>query len=181
MAQKKEKDETKFKVIPKAIMLCVKCGVAPTNDLHKNYFSATAVGSASTVVTMVVGSKKSFRSNSSLRSSPEMKLKPVEISKSLKKEDLDSTEVVQVKREVNRCSDCRRKVGLTKFRCRCCELFYANHRYSYRHDCSYDYKAAGREAISRENPVVKAAKIVKICRNHYRLYTCIYQSRNNVK
>ncbi|MQL78474.1 hypothetical protein Taro_010919 [Colocasia esculenta] len=65
-------------------------------------------------------------------------------------------------RAVNRCSGCRRKVGLTGFRCRCGELFCAEHRYSDRHDCSYDYKAAGREAIERDNPVVKPAKIVRI-------------------
>ncbi|KAJ4828003.1 hypothetical protein Tsubulata_006187 [Turnera subulata] len=66
------------------------------------------------------------------------------------------------RREVNRCSGCRRKVGLTGFRCRCGELFCWEHRYSDRHDCSYDYKTAGREAIARENPVVKAAKIVRV-------------------
>ncbi|XP_059287724.1 zinc finger A20 and AN1 domain-containing stress-associated protein 5-like isoform X2 [Lycium ferocissimum] len=67
-------------------------------------------------------------------------------------------------REVNRCCGigCRRKVGLIPFRCRCGEVFCSEHRYSDRHDCSYDYKAAGREAIARENPVVKAAKILKV-------------------
>ncbi|MQM22431.1 hypothetical protein Taro_055483 [Colocasia esculenta] len=65
-------------------------------------------------------------------------------------------------RTVNRCSGCRRRVGLTGFRCRCGDLFCAEHRYSDRHDCSYDYKAAGREAIEMDNPVVKAAKIVRI-------------------
>ena len=68
----------------------------------------------------------------------------------------------EVKREVNRCFGCRRKVGLTGFRCRCGELFCAEHRYTDRHVCSYDYKAAGSEAIARENPVVKAAKIVRV-------------------
>ncbi|KAF3529474.1 hypothetical protein DY000_02038051 [Brassica cretica] len=53
---------------------------------------------------------------------------------------------------VNRCSGCRKKVGLTGFRCRCGDLLCAEHRYSDRHDCSYDYKTAGREAIARENP-----------------------------
>ncbi|XP_022868714.1 zinc finger A20 and AN1 domain-containing stress-associated protein 5-like [Olea europaea var. sylvestris] len=138
MAQKTKKDETKFKVIPEAITLCVKCGVALAKDLRKKYFSATAVGS-----------------------SLERKLKPVEINKGLKKEDLESTELLHVKKEVNWCSNCQRKVNLTKFRCRYSKLFYANHRYSYWHDCSYIYKAAGREAISREDQVVKAAKIVK--------------------
>ncbi|OIS98931.1 PREDICTED: zinc finger A20 and AN1 domain-containing stress-associated protein 5-like [Nicotiana attenuata] len=67
-------------------------------------------------------------------------------------------------REANRCCGlgCRRKVGLMPFRCRCGEVFCSEHRYSDRHDCSYDYKAAGREAIAKENPVVKAAKILKV-------------------
>ncbi|XP_022865224.1 zinc finger A20 and AN1 domain-containing stress-associated protein 5-like [Olea europaea var. sylvestris] len=165
MAQKTEKEETEFKVVPETITVCVKCGVAGNsapNDLCKKCFNATAAGSASTVVTAAAGSKKLFRSSSSSRSSLERKFNQVQIRKDLKKEDSDSVEVVLLKREVNRCSGCRRKVGLTGFRCRCGELFCADHRYTDRHDCSYDYKAAGREAITRENPVVKAAKIVKI-------------------
>ncbi|KAK9673676.1 hypothetical protein RND81_12G182800 [Saponaria officinalis] len=66
------------------------------------------------------------------------------------------------KRAVNRCSGCRKRVGLTGFRCRCGDLFCADHRYSDRHDCPYDYKSEGRAAIARENPVVKAAKIQKV-------------------
>jgi AN1-like Zinc finger len=62
---------------------------------------------------------------------------------------------------VNRCFRCRKRVGLTGFSCRCGDLFCGDHRYSDKHDCSFDYKAAGREAISRENPVVRAAKIVR--------------------
>ncbi|CAA6672337.1 unnamed protein product [Spirodela intermedia] len=48
------------------------------------------------------------------------------------------------------------------FRCRCGQLFCAEHRYSDRHDCSYDYKTAAREIIERANPVVKASKVVRI-------------------
>ncbi|KAL9233646.1 hypothetical protein vseg_008614 [Gypsophila vaccaria] len=66
------------------------------------------------------------------------------------------------KRAVNRCSGCRKRVGLTGFRCRCGDLFCAEHRYSDRHDCSFDYKSAGRVAIARENPVVRAPKILKV-------------------
>lgn len=65
-------------------------------------------------------------------------------------------------RRVNRCAGCRKRVGLMGFQCRCGKLFCAEHRYSDRHDCSFDYRTAGREAIARENPVVRAAKIVKI-------------------
>lgn len=62
----------------------------------------------------------------------------------------------------NRCSTCRKKVGLTGFRCRCGDLFCGRHRYSDAHECSFDYKALGREEIARANPVIKAAKIIKI-------------------
>jgi len=62
---------------------------------------------------------------------------------------------------VNRCHSCRKRVGLTGFRCRCGELFCGAHRYSDRHDCGYDYKGVARDAIARENPVVRAAKIVR--------------------
>ncbi|XP_068647480.1 zinc finger AN1 domain-containing stress-associated protein 15-like [Aristolochia californica] len=65
-------------------------------------------------------------------------------------------------RYANRCSSCQKRVGLTGFRCRCGDLFCGTHRYSDTHDCSFDYKAAGREEISKANPVIKAAKIIKI-------------------
>ena len=55
--------------------------------------------------------------------------------------------ILEVKREVNRCFSCRRKVGLTRFRCRCDELFCVEHQYTDRQECSYDYNAISREAI----------------------------------
>ncbi|CAN6453607.1 unnamed protein product [Victoria cruziana] len=62
----------------------------------------------------------------------------------------------------NRCFGCRKRVGLTGFLCRCGELFCGEHRYSDRHDCTFDYKAVGRDEIARSNPVVRSAKIIKI-------------------
>lgn len=62
----------------------------------------------------------------------------------------------------NRCATCRKKVGLTGFRCRCGWTFCGSHRYAEKHGCSFDFKAMGREAIARANPVVKADKLQKI-------------------
>lgn len=61
----------------------------------------------------------------------------------------------------NRCGSCRKRVGLTGFKCRCGNLYCALHRYSDKHSCSYDYKAAGQEAIAKANPLVVAEKVVK--------------------
>ncbi|KAL8495976.1 hypothetical protein ACS0TY_019914 [Phlomoides rotata] len=169
MAQRTEKEETEFKVVPETISLCVKCGVAgnaATNNLCQNCFNANATAAASAGGGKPLNHvfvEKSFRSSSSARSLPEVQPNHAETCRDLKVEESTAPDAAPpMKREINRCSGCRRKVGLTGFRCRCGELFCADHRYSDRHDCSYDYKAVGREAIARENPVVKAAKIVKI-------------------
>ncbi|PKA50475.1 Zinc finger A20 and AN1 domain-containing stress-associated protein 8 [Apostasia shenzhenica] len=62
----------------------------------------------------------------------------------------------------NRCSACKKRVGLTGFNCRCGNLFCAAHRYSDKHNCTYDYHTEARDAIAKSNPVVKAEKLDKI-------------------
>ncbi|KAF7138598.1 hypothetical protein RHSIM_Rhsim07G0054500 [Rhododendron simsii] len=160
--ERTEKEETEFKVVPDStttattIILCVNnCGVIAnpkTNNMCQNCFNSTTSSSSASVI--VTSQKpRSISSRSPKRSSSPAEAVQIPTAQ-------DPTE--GSKREVNRCSGCHRKVGLTGFRCRCGDLFCADHRYSDRHDCSYDYKAAGREAIARENPVVKAAKIVRV-------------------
>ncbi|CAA6660690.1 unnamed protein product [Spirodela intermedia] len=61
-----------------------------------------------------------------------------------------------------RCTSCRKKVGLTGFRCRCGETFCSSHRYPEQHACTYDFKTSAREAIARANPVVKADKLDRL-------------------
>jgi A20-like zinc finger/AN1-like Zinc finger len=62
----------------------------------------------------------------------------------------------------NRCGTCRKKVGLTGFKCRCGVTFCGSHRYPEQHDCEFDYKAVGRDALARSNPIIKADKLRKI-------------------
>ena len=170
MAQRTEKEETEFKVVPEILTLCVNnCGVTgnpATNNMCQKCFNATTKTSTSSAGGIKFTEKS--RRSSSLRS-PVRSFEPsgdlIVQDRSLpadEAKETTATTAVLMKREVNRCSGCRRKVGLTGFRCRCGDLFCSDHRYSDRHDCSYDYKAAGRESIARENPVVKAAKIVRI-------------------
>ncbi|KAK4760948.1 hypothetical protein SAY87_005841 [Trapa incisa] len=66
------------------------------------------------------------------------------------------------KRPANRCSFCRKRVGLTGFKCKCGETFCSIHRYSDKHNCAFNYKGAGQDAIAKANPVVKADKVQKI-------------------
>lgn len=69
--------------------------------------------------------------------------------------------VVALKKAANRCGSCNKKVGLTGFVCKCGNTFCGVHRYPENHECSYDFKGVGRDAISKANPVVKADKMEK--------------------
>ncbi|KAI0983920.1 hypothetical protein GJ496_009890 [Pomphorhynchus laevis] len=62
----------------------------------------------------------------------------------------------------NRCGMCKRKLGLTGFMCRCGGQFCSVHRYSDKHECSFDYKEYGQRQIRKNNPVVSGEKISKI-------------------
>ncbi|KAI3734624.1 hypothetical protein L6452_14097 [Arctium lappa] len=84
------------------------------------------------------------------------------ISKSADAELATASEVVGKPQQRNRCGSCRKRVGLTGFTCRCGTTFCGSHRYPEKHDCTFDFKTVGKEAIAKANPVVKAAKLEKI-------------------
>mmetsp|Transcript_19699 Transcript_19699/g.35533 ORF Transcript_19699/g.35533 Transcript_19699/m.35533 type:complete len:166 (-) Transcript_19699:327-824(-) len=63
---------------------------------------------------------------------------------------------------VNRCFMCKKRVGLTGFKCKCDNLFCSAHRMAEYHSCTYDYKGAQRQRIADCNPVVQASKVQKI-------------------
>ncbi|KAF7059470.1 hypothetical protein CFC21_066374 [Triticum aestivum] len=153
MAQRDHKQEEPTELRAPEITLCANsCGFPgnpATHNLCQNCFLA---GPAST--------SPSSSSSSSLPgvsvSTPVVdrpRPAPVEVELAV--------DLAPARTSVNRCSSCRKRVGLTGFRCRCGDMFCGEHRYSDRHGCSYDYKAAARDAIARDNPVVRAAKIVR--------------------
>jgi len=164
MAQRTENEETEFKVVPETITLCINnCGVIgnpSTNNMCQNCFTASTATTSSTAG-IGIGTGITTLSSRSVRS-PKRSLPEESSVVATDRSSSDKPMFSEAKRVVSRCSGCRRKVGLTGFRCRCGDLFCSEHRYSDRHDCSYDYKGAGREAIARENPVIRAAKIVKV-------------------
>lgn len=67
------------------------------------------------------------------------------------------------KKSSKHCFLCGKKTGLaTSYSCRCSNNFCATHRYAEAHDCTYDYKTAGRRYLQDANPVVTAPKLPKI-------------------
>ncbi|KAK5578147.1 hypothetical protein RB653_003100 [Dictyostelium firmibasis] len=68
----------------------------------------------------------------------------------------------KVQTDTTKCFSCNKKVGLLGFKCRCSFVYCSTHRYSNKHDCSFDYKSAGKEQLAKDNPTVMASKINKI-------------------
>ncbi|KZV47241.1 hypothetical protein F511_07664 [Dorcoceras hygrometricum] len=73
-----------------------------------------------------------------------------------------SEDCKEVKEGPKRCGACKKRVGLTGFNCRCGSIFCSIHRHSDKHECNFDYRSAGQEAIAKANPVIKAEKLDKI-------------------
>uniref|UniRef100_A0A1A7WAK4 Zinc finger, AN1-type domain 4 n=1 Tax=Iconisemion striatum TaxID=60296 RepID=A0A1A7WAK4_9TELE len=67
------------------------------------------------------------------------------------------------KKSSKHCFLCGKKTGLaTSYECRCSHNFCATHRYPETHDCTYDYKSAGRRFLQETNPLISAPKLPKI-------------------
>lgn len=66
------------------------------------------------------------------------------------------------KPSTNKCGQCRARLGLLTFDCRCGKTFCSSHRYADEHNCSFDYRKLGQEEIQRNNPQVIGEKIYKI-------------------
>ncbi|XP_060962356.1 zinc finger A20 and AN1 domain-containing stress-associated protein 5-like [Cannabis sativa] len=144
MAQRTEKEETEFKV-HETITLCVNnCSVTgnpATNNMCQKCFNASTSSSSSSSATVTTTSSVSastvnlkFSAEKITRFSERSDCFTADYSRKTTADSSRSDEPVSAKRVVNRCSGCRRKVGLTGFRCRCGELFCAEHRYTDRHD-----------------------------------------------
>ncbi|KAH9617504.1 hypothetical protein KSS87_008073 [Heliosperma pusillum] len=169
-------DETGCQAAPEGPILCVNnCGffgsVATMNMCSKCYKDAIlkqeqAKLAATSIENIVNGSSTASDKEPVLIGTVDVQVKPVELKAITTPESSPSgsgeSVDVKPKQGPSRCTSCKKRVGLTGFSCRCGNLFCATHRYSDKHDCPFDYRTAGQDAIAKANPVIKAEKLDKI-------------------
>ncbi|KAI3691711.1 hypothetical protein L6452_31513 [Arctium lappa] len=127
--------------------LCSKC----FRDIRiKEQQTASAIAAVDKLVNKVVSFPSSTPSSSGSEPLP-----PPSTAEVKEKEN----EKIRIR---NRCLICNKKVGVIGFKCRCGEMFCGIHRYPEKHDCEFDFKRSGKEAIAKATPVVKADKVDRI-------------------
>lgn len=71
------------------------------------------------------------------------------------------TDVVEkpVQADKTRCWKCTIKVGLLGYPCKCEYVFCAKHRYSDKHECTFDYEGSAKERLGKELTTTKQNKV----------------------
>ncbi|KAA6390681.1 MAG: putative stress-associated protein 8 [Streblomastix strix] len=62
----------------------------------------------------------------------------------------------------NRCSSCRKKVGLLGYDCKCGNIYCATHKMPEDHNCQYDFKNDQDKNAVKANPKLEPDKISKV-------------------
>jgi len=62
------------------------------------------------------------------------------------------TTVVTTTKTVKRCNheECKTKLGLTDFDCKCGKRFCSKHRHSEIHNCQYDYRKEAQDHLTKQ-------------------------------
>ena len=62
----------------------------------------------------------------------------------------------------NRCSVCKKKVGILGWECKCGKLLCTSHRTPEDHACDFDYRTEGKKRLAEANPLVAFSKVDSI-------------------
>ena len=67
-----------------------------------------------------------------------------------------------VKPKKQKCSNCKKKMGLMKYECKCSNMFCIKCLQPENHNCSYNFKLEGKKKLKNDMIVVSSNKVIKI-------------------
>ena len=66
------------------------------------------------------------------------------------------------KKKKLKCEECKTKLGMIYFTCKCGKIFCSKHLNPHSHNCMYDYKGARQKELSKNNPKLENNTLIKI-------------------
>lgn len=122
-------------------ILCIECGVNPGRLLTDGLCS-------------ICFRELVMRENAALKKRKEEAKRKDEESRRLAEQKIKNDEEQEAKKQKNisRCYQCEKKIGLTGFQCHCGYYFCAAHRHAEDHACAFDHKAHGRQILEAQSP-----------------------------
>ena len=86
------------------------------------------------------------------------------MAETLNQESKFGTIICEKKSSIGRCNidGCTKKLGIMPFICRCQKEYCAKHRMPETHECTFNYKTFGREALLKTNQKIDFVKVEKI-------------------
>ncbi len=62
-----------------------------------------------------------------------------------------------------RCEQCKKRLGVMEYKCKCGKLFCISHLHAEEHNCNFNYKEEGQALLRKQNDVGPlSSKIEKI-------------------
>jgi hypothetical protein len=62
-----------------------------------------------------------------------------------------------------RCEQCKKKLGIMEYKCKCEKLFCISHLRAEEHNCTYNYKQEGQQNLKKQMEIGQLAiKLEKI-------------------
>ena len=85
-----------------------------------------------------------------------------ELQKDSSNEKAPEKPVESVKPKRCQHDGCKVKLMLADFACRCKSFYCSQHRFAEVHKCSFDYKAIGKELLTKQMPTVVGEKFERV-------------------
>ncbi len=51
---------------------------------------------------------------------------------------------------MTRCEQCRKKLGVLEYKCKCEKIFCISHLHAELHNCTFDYQKEGKELLKKQ-------------------------------
>ena len=51
---------------------------------------------------------------------------------------------------MTRCEQCRKKLGISEYKCKCGKLFCITHLHAEEHNCTYNYKQEAQDRLKKQ-------------------------------